>query len=273
MAAAGYQAEESWQETREVQGTLHPGGRGQSPLDNDGMYCFPGGAPFVEKLKAMAADATAVIAWGSCASEAASRRPSPTRPARADRQGDLAKADHQGAGLSADRRGDDRRHELHPHLRPAARTRPPGPAQDVLRPAHPRQMLSPAAFRRRSIRRAWDDEGARKGYCLYKMGCKGPTTYNACSTVRWNDGVSFPIQSGHGCIGCSEKGFWDTGRSTRLTDISQFGIERERRPDRRRAPSCVGRGGGGTCRGQRRQAARRQERTNANDQSARGGKS
>jgi hypothetical protein len=34
---------------------------------------------------------------------------------------------------------------------------------------------------------AWDDEGARKGYCLYKMGCKGPTTYNACSTVRWNE--------------------------------------------------------------------------------------
>jgi hydrogenase small subunit len=28
------------------------------------------------------------------------------------------------------------------------------------------------------------------------MGCKGPTTYNACSTVRWNNGVSFPIQSG-----------------------------------------------------------------------------
>ncbi len=58
---------------------------------------------------------------------------------------------------------------------------------------------------------AWDDEGARKGYCLYKMGCKGPTTYNACSTVRWNGGVSFPIQAGHGCIGCSEDGFWDNG--------------------------------------------------------------
>ncbi|MDK9698486.1 MAG: uptake hydrogenase small subunit, partial [Siculibacillus sp.] len=49
------------------------------------------------------------------------------------------------------------------------------------------------------------------GYCLYKMGCKGPTTYNACSTVRWNGGVSFPIQSGHGCIGCSENDFWDQG--------------------------------------------------------------
>ena len=34
--------------------------------------------------------------------------------------------------------------------------------------------------------------GARKGYCLYKMGCKGPTTYNACSTTRWNGGVSLP---------------------------------------------------------------------------------
>jgi hydrogenase small subunit len=73
----------------------------------------------------------------------------------------------------------------------------------------------------------WDDEAARKGYCLYKMGCKGPTTYNACSTVRWNDGVSFPIQSGHGCIGCSEEGFWDHGSFySHLTDIKQFGIER-----------------------------------------------
>ena len=40
---------------------------------------------------------------------------------------------------------------------------------------------------------SWDDEAARKGYCLYKMGCKGPTTYNACSTIRWNEGTSFPI--------------------------------------------------------------------------------
>ncbi len=52
---------------------------------------------------------------------------------------------------------------------------------------------------------SWDDDAARKGYCLYKMGCKGPTTYNACSSTRWNDGVSFPIQSGHGCPGCAEK--------------------------------------------------------------------
>jgi hydrogenase small subunit len=72
----------------------------------------------------------------------------------------------------------------------------------------------------------WDDDAARRGYCLYKMGCKGPTTYNACSTVRWNEGVSFPIQSGHGCIGCSEDGFWDKGPFyERLSNIKAFGVE------------------------------------------------
>jgi hydrogenase small subunit len=59
--------------------------------------------------------------------------------------------------------------------------------------------------------KTFDDEGARNGWCLYELGCKGPTTYNACATVKWNGGVSFPIQSGHGCIGCSEPGFWDKG--------------------------------------------------------------
>ncbi|RIB86957.1 [Ni/Fe] hydrogenase small subunit, partial [Escherichia coli] len=58
----------------------------------------------------------------------------------------------------------------------------------------------------------------------YKMGCKGPTTYNACSSTRWNDGVSFPIQSGHGCLGCAENGFWDRGSFySRVVDIPQMG--------------------------------------------------
>ncbi|MCW5665899.1 MAG: hydrogenase small subunit [Piscinibacter sp.] len=57
----------------------------------------------------------------------------------------------------------------------------------------------------------FDDEGARQGWCLYELGCKGPVTYNACASLKWNGGVSFPIQSGHGCIGCSEPRFWDRG--------------------------------------------------------------
>jgi len=72
----------------------------------------------------------------------------------------------------------------------------------------------------------WGDEGHRKGYCLYKMGCRGPVTYNACGVTRWNNGVSFPIQSGHGCIGCSEAKFWDNGPFYQhLASFPGFGIE------------------------------------------------
>jgi hydrogenase small subunit len=59
--------------------------------------------------------------------------------------------------------------------------------------------------------KTFDDEGARNGWCLYELGCKGPVTHNACATTKWNGGVSFPIESGHGCIGCSEPDFWDAG--------------------------------------------------------------
>jgi hydrogenase small subunit len=44
--------------------------------------------------------------------------------------------------------------------------------------------------------------------------------------MRWNGGVSWPVQSGHGCIGCSEEGFWDKGSFyDRVTDIKAFGVE------------------------------------------------
>lgn len=57
---------------------------------------------------------------------------------------------------------------------------------------------------------SFGDEGAKNGYCLYKVGCKGPYTFNNCSRERFNQHTSWPIQAGHGCIGCSEPDFWDT---------------------------------------------------------------
>jgi hydrogenase small subunit len=57
---------------------------------------------------------------------------------------------------------------------------------------------------------AWGDEGHRHGYCLYKMGCKGPATSQNCPTVKWNEGTNWPIGCGHPCIGCAEPNFWDT---------------------------------------------------------------
>lgn len=50
----------------------------------------------------------------------------------------------------------------------------------------------------------------KQGFCLYKVGCKGPYTFNNCSRERFNQHTSWPIQAGHGCIGCSEPNFWDT---------------------------------------------------------------
>ncbi len=50
---------------------------------------------------------------------------------------------------------------------------------------------------------------AAEGYCLFKVGCRGPETYNNCSIVKFNDGTSWPVQAGHPCIGCSQPEFWD----------------------------------------------------------------
>ena len=66
-------------------------------------------------------------------------------------------------------------------------------------------------YERGQFAESFDDEGARKGWCLFKLGCKGPTTYNACATAKWNEGTSWPVESGHGCIGCSQPRFWDAG--------------------------------------------------------------
>lgn len=74
---------------------------------------------------------------------------------------------------------------------------------------------------------AWGDEGHRNGWCLYKMGCKGPqATYN-CPIVRWNGGTSWPIGAGHGCIACASPRFWERMSPfyDRLPDVKLFGVD------------------------------------------------
>jgi hydrogenase small subunit len=73
----------------------------------------------------------------------------------------------------------------------------------------------------------FDDEGARKGWCLYKVGCKGPATFSPCPIFLWNTRTSWPIGAGHPCIGCTERNFWDTMSPfyTRLPNVAGFGIE------------------------------------------------
>jgi hydrogenase small subunit len=75
---------------------------------------------------------------------------------------------------------------------------------------------------------SFDDEGARKGWCLYPVGCKGPETFSPCPIFQWNSRTSWPIGAGHPCIGCTEPNFWDTMTPFygRLPDVGGYPIER-----------------------------------------------
>jgi hydrogenase small subunit len=228
MASAGKQAEAIVTEIVEnYKGNYILAVEGNPPLNEDGMFCIIGGKPFVEQLRYAATNAKAIISWGSCASWGCvqAARPNPTRAT-----------------------------PVHQVITDKPVIKVPGcpPIAEVMtavvtyiltferfpeldRQGRPKmfysQRIHDKCYRRPHFDagqfvEAFDDDSARKGYCLYKVGCKGPTTYNACSTTRWNEGVSFPIQSGHGCIGCSEDGFWDKGSFyDRLTNIPAFGVE------------------------------------------------
>ncbi len=65
-----------------------------------------------------------------------------------------------------------------------------------------------------------------KGYCLYKVGCKGPESYCNSPIQRWNDKVNWCLGSGTGCIGCTEPDFWDkfTPLYDRLPGVAIPGI-------------------------------------------------
>ena len=66
-----------------------------------------------------------------------------------------------------------------------------------------------AHFENEEFVEEFGSQEAALGYCLYKVGCRGPETYNNCPVAKFNDGTSWPVQAGHPCIGCSEPNFWD----------------------------------------------------------------
>lgn len=75
--------------------------------------------------------------------------------------------------------------------------------------------------------RKWGDEGHRQGWCLYEMGCKGPEAHLNCPTIKYNEGTSWPVQAGHGCIACAADHNWDlaTPFYRRLPAVPGFGVE------------------------------------------------
>ncbi len=191
------------------------------------MYCTIAGRTAKDQLIEAAAGAKAIIAWGSCATNGCVQgaKPNPTGATPIHKiiknkpivqMPGCPPIGEAMAALIVHYVTFDRLPELDRSGRPKAFY-----GKRVHDTCYRRPYFDAGLFAE-----TFDDKNAKEGYCLYKLGCKGPTTYNACASMKWNNGVSFPIQSGHGCIGCSEANFWDNGPFyERLTNVPGFGIE------------------------------------------------
>lgn len=67
-----------------------------------------------------------------------------------------------------------------------------------------------AKFESGDFAQSFDDPHLADGFCLYKVGCKGPYVSNNCPKVKFNAKTSWPVRAGHGCMACSEPSFWDS---------------------------------------------------------------
>ncbi len=207
---AGHQAEEFRAKSiEENTGKFILVCEGSIPVKDGGIYCKVAGRTALEILKETAPKAAAVISFGSCAAWGGvpSADPNPTGATPVYKI-------LEGTGI--------------PVVNiPGC---PPNPynflstvlyyvtfkklpeLDDKLRPKFAYGRLIHENCERRPhfdagrFAEKFGDEGHRKGYCLYKLGCKGPETYNNCSTLRFNDVGTWPVNTGHPCFGCSEEG-------------------------------------------------------------------
>jgi hydrogenase small subunit len=227
QAAAGFQAEKCRDDTmKNARGKYILLVEGSVPTRDGGVYCTIGGRSAEQILQEAADGAAAVVAWGSCASHGCiqAAKPNPTGATPVHKLVSKPVINVPGCPPIADVMTAVVAHILVfgalPELDGQGR-----PKEFYGRRVHDTCYRRPY-YDAGLFVEAWDDESARKGYCLYKMGCRGPVTYNACAVTKWNGGTSYPIQSGHGCIGCSEAGFWDNGPFYRhLAQFPGFGIE------------------------------------------------
>ena len=208
MAAAGHQAETSLREAME----LHEGKyvcviEGSIPTKDDGIYCQIGGRTALEIVHEVADKAGAIISIGSCASWGGipSAAPNPTGATGAPQvlegktvvtipgcpanpynflgvvlqfvtMGTLPALDEKGRPLFAYAR------TIH---------------EDCPRRPH---------FDAGRFALQFGDEGHEQGYCLYRLGCKGPATHANCSIQHFCDVPgAWPIGIGHPCVGCTEE--------------------------------------------------------------------
>lgn len=210
FAAAGHQAEEALQTAMEKNaGKYVCIVEGAIPTKDGGIYCKIGGRTALEILKTVAEKAGAIIAIGSCASfggiPAADPDPTGARSAREVLPGKTVVSIPGCPANPYNLLGTVLQFATFGTL-PAldSKGRPKFAYARVIHEDCPRR----AHFDNGRFAQAFGDAGHREGWCLYKLGCKGPETYANCSTIGFGDvGESnWPVACGHPCIGCSEQG-------------------------------------------------------------------
>lgn len=229
MAPSGKGAEKSLMDVvKNLKGQYIAIVEGAIPTKDDGVYCCIGGRTALSIAREVCGNALATIAVGSCASWGGipSANPNPTGAVSVKKAVPGAKVVNlPGCPMNVENLTATIVHFLTFGTLPATDSRG--------RPyfAHGKRIHDNcerrAHFDAGQFVRQWGDEGHRLGWCLYEMGCKGPEAYFNCPSIKWNEGTSWPVQGGHGCIGCAAEHNWDklSPFYQRLPKVPGFGIE------------------------------------------------
>ena len=209
FAAAGYQIEAAMEKALEENaGKFVLVVEGAIPEKDGGIYCQVGGKKAIDTLRKVADKAGAIIAIGSCASWGGvpSAAPNPTGATGAPQilkgktivtlpgcpanpynlLGTVLQYATFGTLPALDELG-----------------RPKFAYGRVIHEDCPRRPHFDAG----RFAAVYGDEGHRNGWCLYKLGCKGPQTHANCSLLSFCEVPgAWPIGIGHPCVGCTEKG-------------------------------------------------------------------
>lgn len=206
MAGSGHQAEKSLHDSMKANhGKYILIVEGAIPTKENGIYCKVGGKTALESLRSAAAGAAAVISIGTCASFGGIQAAAPN-PTGAVGVKDIIKdkpiINIPGCPPSPYNLLSTVLYYLTfkklPELDQLGR-----PKFAYGRRIHEHCERRPH-FDAGRFAKAYGHATHAEGYCLYKLGCKGPATYANCSVQRFNDVGVWPVSVGHPCIGCTE---------------------------------------------------------------------
>lgn len=202
---------------------------GSIPTKENGIYCTIGGRPAQEILEEAAEGAAAILAVGACAywGSVQAARPNPTGAVGVR---DIIKSKPVINIPGCPPIGDVITATIAHYLTFSRLPEVDGEGRPLFaygKRIHD-QCTRRSHFDAGQFVEEFDDEAARKGWCLYNVGCKGPATFSPCPIFLWNTRTSWPIGAGHPCIGCTEPYFWDTMTPfyDRLPGVVGIGVER-----------------------------------------------